>query len=131
MPKEAQHLLTGLFYFFVLCLVETDLKCSPPPKIEHGSYTRNASSYRLNAAVQYHCSNGYYFLGVSSPSQWLYCMLIDGEPTWTLFKDEHECLPPAVLQERCRKKGKHVTISNGRAFCEDLAYGEVSVCNQK
>ena len=124
MPKEAQNLFRGLFsYSFVSCLAETNAKCGPPPKIEHGFYSSDKSSYKVNAVVSYSCLSGYYFMG-QPRHRLLTCSLSDGTPYWTRFQPDYECLPLVVLEERCREQGQSVKLGPGYAYC-DSAPGEV------
>lgn len=104
---------------------KTNAKCGPPPKIEHGFYSPNRSSYKVNAVVSYLCYHEYYFMG-RLPHRLLTCSLSDRKPYWTRFQPEYECLPLVVLEERCREAGKSVKLSFGYAYCDSSTHGEYS-----
>lgn len=103
---------------------KTNAKCGPPPKIEHGFYSSDKSSYKVNAVVSYSCLSGYYFMG-QPRHRLLTCSLSDGTPYWTRFQPDYECLPLVVLEERCREQGQSVKLGPGYAYC-DSAPGEYS-----
>lgn len=109
-------------------MAETNAKCGPPPKIEHGIYSLDKSSYKVNAVVSYSCLSGYYFMG-RLRYRLLTCSLSDRTPYWTGF--HYECLSLVVLEERCREQGKSVKLGVDSAYCGSSAPGEVSVCFQK
>lgn len=51
----------------------------------------------------------------------------NGKPYWTPIQLEYECLPLAVVEERCREEGKRVKFSYGNPYCDSSTQGEVSV----
>lgn len=81
----------------------------------------------MNALVYYRCLNEYYFMGRDTHPSRACRLRFNGKPYWTPIQLEYECLPLAVVEERCREEGKRVKFSYGNPYCDSSTQGEVSV----